>query len=234
MIPRQDYYCTNPRLDIGIDSKEFPKRGSRCHTTNVLEATTMPPSPHAVEKFYLRPTVHSPNSPLPVLLYRNVLPKPYSEESTSAFLAGKDWEKRGVFGHIPTYHFHPNTHECYGIFQGSSTLIIGRGEKDDKGGVLIPVSAGDVIVIPAGTTHCCSNSRGNYRYVGVYPKGAPKWRNEFDKKPIDHASVRKEIASVEMPTQDPVYGDEGPLIVSWREASRRGFVADAIIASSKL
>lgn len=156
---------------------------------------------HAVEKFYLRPTVHSPNSPLPVLLYRSVLPRPCTEESVKTFLEANEWERRvrmllsfrcmhiirsllfrfllahfcggwlqGTWGHIATAHFHPNSHECYGIFQGSSTLRIGRGQNDETGGVLIPVNTGDVIVLPAGTVHSSLDSHGDYRYVGVYPK----------------------------------------------------------------
>lgn len=46
------------------------------------------------DRFFLQPTKHSPNSPLPILLYRKVLPEPYSEESTTKFLEKNDWEKR--------------------------------------------------------------------------------------------------------------------------------------------
>ena len=49
-------------------------------------------------------------------------------------------------------------------------MLLGRGAKDEKGGVEIPVTAGDVIVIPAGTTHCSVESTEGYRYIGVYPK----------------------------------------------------------------
>ena len=51
--------------------------------------TIIPP-----DQFFLQPTAHSPNSPLPILLYRDVLPAPYSEESTTQFLEANDWEKR--------------------------------------------------------------------------------------------------------------------------------------------
>lgn len=46
------------------------------------------------DQFFLQPTKHSPNSPLPILLYRNVLPQPYSEATTTKFLEANDWEKR--------------------------------------------------------------------------------------------------------------------------------------------
>lgn len=46
------------------------------------------------DQFILQPTEHSPNSPLPILLYRNVLPQPYTEATTTKFLEANDWEKR--------------------------------------------------------------------------------------------------------------------------------------------
>ncbi|PGH09170.1 hypothetical protein GX51_00924 [Blastomyces parvus] len=172
-----------------------------------------------VERFYLQPTKYSPNSVLPVLLYRSVLPSPYSAGTTTEFLEENGWEKRGIFGHYPTPHFHPNTHECYGIFQGSSTLRIGSGKNDcHSAGILIPVAAGDVIVIPAGISHSCVESVNDYHYVGVYPKSAPKWRNDFGNDPVDLAAMRRELSAVEMPETDPVYGAGGPLMSLWADA----------------
>lgn len=49
-------------------------------------------------------------------------------------------------------------------------LLVGRGGNDEKGGIQIPVSAGDVIVLPAGTSHCSVESTPDYRYIGVYVK----------------------------------------------------------------
>lgn len=57
-----------------------------------------------------------------------------------------------------------------GIFQGESTLLLGCGSSDEDGGIQINVSAGDVIVLPAGTAHCSLQSSQDYRYIGVYPK----------------------------------------------------------------
>ncbi|OJD19549.1 hypothetical protein AJ78_00521 [Emergomyces pasteurianus Ep9510] len=109
----------------------------------------------------------------------------------------------------------PNPYNT-GVFQGSSTLRIGCGKYDShSSGILVPVTAGDVIVIPAGITHSCVESVNDYHYVGVYPKNAPHWRNEFGKGPVDVVAVRKETSAVEMPEADPVYGNEGPLMYLW-------------------
>lgn len=51
----------------------------------------MPPS---VECYLLAPTNDVPNSQLPVILYRDVLPEPRNEETTTKFLTAYGWEKR--------------------------------------------------------------------------------------------------------------------------------------------
>ncbi|KAL4906963.1 hypothetical protein BDW74DRAFT_176560 [Aspergillus multicolor] len=171
----------------------------------------------SVDTYFLPPTPHAPNNLLPVLHYRNVLPPPLSEESVTQFLTANKWEKRGTWGHIPIRHFHPNSHECYGLFQGSSRLLLGVGGSDKTGGLELAVRAGDVIVLPAGTAHSCVESSEDYRYIGVYPEGCPRWRNEMGSKPIDLAVLRDETKAVAMPEADPVYGVEGPLMQLWRQ-----------------
>ncbi|KAL4784419.1 hypothetical protein BJX76DRAFT_367627 [Aspergillus varians] len=166
--------------------------------------------------YYLPPTEHTPNNSLPVLHYKNVLPLPRTEEETTKLLTAHKWEKRllGYMGAISVSHFHPNTHECYGIFQGVSTLLLGAAGWDGVSnvGLRITVHTGDVIVLPAGTGHSSVESTDDYRYIGP---GCPRWRNEFGKKPIDGKTFRDEIAGVAYPEEDPVYGRDGPLMQLW-------------------
>lgn len=56
-----------------------------------------------------------------------------------------------------------------GIFRGKSTFVLGRGKGDVAGGTLVSVSAGDVLVLPAGTAHASVKSTDDYKYIGVYP-----------------------------------------------------------------
>jgi uncharacterized protein YjlB len=60
------------------------------------------------------------------------------------------------------------------IIQGESRLVLGRPKpsngEEGKGGVEVDVSAGDVVVVPAGVSHRSLTSSGGYRYIGVYPK----------------------------------------------------------------
>ncbi|KAI1868796.1 hypothetical protein JX265_006775 [Neoarthrinium moseri] len=176
------------------------------------------------EKYYILSTDYSPNNRLPVLIYRNVLPKPHDEACTKEFLERNGWERRGTWGAILAKHFHPNTHECYGVFQGKSELIFGAGGADsEEVGVRCCVQTGDVIVVPAGVSHASASADDKmvsadqqYRYVGVYPQEAPKWRNEYGKRLLGkNDSLFEEIAAVPIPRQDPVYGVDGPLVQIW-------------------
>ncbi|KAJ3528284.1 hypothetical protein NM208_g10273 [Fusarium decemcellulare] len=176
------------------------------------------------EKHFVKPTAHCPNNVLPVLVYRGVLPEPHNEASTTELLESHGW---GTWGTIVTKHFHPNTHECYGVFQGESELIFGAGGADDEdAGVKCHVGAGDVIVVPAGVAHASVSDQDKtkdksekYRYIGVYPEGAPKWRSEFGKVPlVEKQELLDEISEVPVPSQDPVVGHGGPLSQIWAAA----------------
>lgn len=171
------------------------------------------------EQYPVRRNAHCPNSQFPVLVYRNVLPTPVDEESTSEFLQRNQWEKKGTWGAIMAKHFHPNTHECYGIFQGSSELVFGEGGADEVGtGVRCTVSAGDVVVVPAGVAHASVTSADDYKYIGVYPEGSPKWRSEYGKRAVeDDDPLLNEIGAVPVPVCDPVYGHQGPAVKIWKE-----------------
>ncbi|KAH8655440.1 hypothetical protein BX600DRAFT_469651 [Xylariales sp. PMI_506] len=182
------------------------------------------------EQHYAKRTPFCPNNPLPVLVYRGVLPV-HDEASVSEALQRHGWVKKGCWGTITTRHFHPNTHECYGIFQGSSELVFGQGGADDpEAGVKCRVQAGDVVVVPAGVAHASVSPEDHspdpvtgekpprYRYIGVYPGDAPHWRNEFGKTPLRvDDDLFAEVAAVPIPS-DPVHGAGGPLPEIWKAA----------------
>ncbi|KAJ3545676.1 hypothetical protein NM208_g2399 [Fusarium decemcellulare] len=123
----------------------------------------MAPTP---EVYHFAQTRSVPNSKLPVLVYRDVLPRPHNEKTIEEFLERNQWLKGGAWGPVPRHHFHPNSHECYGIvptylrspskkflavFQGTSTLLIGVGPLEDPAdGQQVHLRAGDLIVLPAG------------------------------------------------------------------------------------
>lgn len=65
----------------------------------------------------------------------------------------------------------PSSYESnLAVFQGWSWILLGVGPLDNEGvGKRVRLDAGDVIVLPAGVSHC-SQTYSEYRYIGAYPK----------------------------------------------------------------
>lgn len=123
------------------------------------------------EIYYAKPTSYVPNSPLPILIYRNVLPSDLSLETVTAALEANNWIKGGVFKHYPTHHYHSNTPECYAAIKGHTTCLYGVGPLDDQNqGVKFEMKAGDIAVHAPGVAHRNVKSSPDYEYVGLYPK----------------------------------------------------------------
>ncbi|KAK9775633.1 hypothetical protein SCAR479_07740 [Seiridium cardinale] len=62
------------------------------------------------------------------------------------------------------------TDRFQGIFQGSSILLLGSMNPDDNTSLRVPVEAGGVVVLPAGTAHSSMDSSPDYRsmaYAGL-------------------------------------------------------------------
>lgn len=114
---------------------------------------------------------HCPNSSLPVLVYRNVLPEDHTEESVRKAIEANDWMDGGTFRHFPKAHFHSNTHECYAAIRGTTKCLYGVGPLDDQSdGVEFHMKAGDIAVHAAGVSHRNVESSEDYTYMGLYPK----------------------------------------------------------------
>ncbi|XEV01474.1 hypothetical protein FSHL1_006761 [Fusarium sambucinum] len=174
-----------------------------------------------LEVYYFEQTEFVPNSRLPLLVYRNVLPQPLSEKSAKVFLENNQWFKGGAWGPVPRHHFHPNTHECYAVTRGSSTLLFGVGPSEDTElGRRVHVASGDVVIIPAGVSHCSTDFQDDYMYLGVYPKDSPKWKNEYCRDANRCELLRDEAKAVVVPDWDPVKGHHGPLHQIWSTVGR--------------
>ncbi|KAJ9615498.1 hypothetical protein H2200_001573 [Cladophialophora chaetospira] len=116
-IPRIiERYLPVPLLEATVTEAEnfVQEPSSACASQYLLGLDKMVYEP---ETYYLKPNEHCPNNERPVLIYRDCLPVPLSEEKTTEFLESHAWEKKGVWGHIAYKHFHPNTHECYGTYR---------------------------------------------------------------------------------------------------------------------
>jgi uncharacterized protein YjlB len=138
-----------------------------------------------------------PNHPrFDVLIYHGV-PDARSPETARALLGRHGWAGSWVDGVFDFHHFHSNAHEVLAVVAGSATIELGgpQGEAFD-------VTAGDVLVLPAGTGHRRRAAAGGFTVVGAYPRG----QEDYDLLREADDAARERIAALPVPPGDPVGG----------------------------
>jgi uncharacterized protein YjlB len=148
-----------------------------------------------------------PNSPLPVLVYRDLDMAADPRAAEQAF-AAHNWRgawRDGIFGF---HHFHSNAHEVLAITGGRARVTLGGPE-----GRTFEVGRGDVLVLPAGTGHRNEGSSGDFLVVGAYPDGMDWDLRRGD--PAEYEEAQHNISRVPLPEADPVHGPAGPLNRLW-------------------
>ncbi|KEF55867.1 uncharacterized protein A1O9_07447 [Exophiala aquamarina CBS 119918] len=169
------------------------------------------------ESYQCSPTEMVPNSRFPVLVYRDVLQKPYNEEIICSQIEQNAWIHRRTWGGIPRHHFHPNTNEVYAVCAGSSTLSLGAYPGQDAT-LTVKLIAGILIVLPAGVSHCSLEWSNDYRYLRFYPVDSPRWKNEHCSSPDRLVDLSAKATAVPVPTKDPFNGCRGGLLTIWGSA----------------
>ena len=102
-----------------------------------------------VLRFLFAATPTIPNHPrLPLVVYRKVFiarPDDDLAKQMEERFAQHGWPPAWRWGVYDFPHYHSTAHELLGVFQGRAKLQLGH-----TAGTTLDVSAGDVIVIPAG------------------------------------------------------------------------------------
>jgi uncharacterized protein YjlB len=141
-----------------------------------------------------------PNHPrFAVLVYRGV-----ELDDARAVFAAHGWGGTWVNSVFDFHHFHSTSHEALAVLSGGATLELGGPQ-----GEAFEVSAGDVLVLPAGTGHRRVRDSGGFRVMGAYPRG----QENYDLLREADDAARERIAALPAPPEDPV-GGEG--VASWR------------------
>ena len=141
-----------------------------------------------------------PNHPrFAVLVYRGV-----DVGDAQALFAAHGWGGSWVDGVFDFHHFHSTSHEALAVIAGRATIELGGRQ-----GEAFEVSAGDVLVLPAGTGHRRASADRAFRVVGAYPAG----QEDYDLLREADDAARERIAALGPPPQDPV-GGEG--VAGWR------------------
>ncbi|KAI0153864.1 hypothetical protein BJ166DRAFT_594993 [Pestalotiopsis sp. NC0098] len=178
-------------------------------------------------------TPRSPNSTLPVVVYRGALVNRTVDGALDA-METSEWPKGGHWkiaevdlAAVP--HYHSVTHEAYTVLRGRGTYMLGKSpldtEIDEDGkpvGVEFTVNEGDVFAFPSGVTHCVTNVSEDYEIIGFYSLNERNSREEpYD---MEYARDSEEVTLekrkicelVPTPVHDPIYGKTGPLTSLWR------------------
>jgi len=150
------------------------------------------------------------NGRLPLLLYKGTIELPARDPArvVEELFESHSWSgswRNGIFG---VHHYHSTAHEVLGVTSGKARVQLGGPT-----GSMYTVKKGDVIVIPAGVAHKNLGASLNFRVVGAYPDGQ-NWDMNYGKAG-ERPQVDRNIARVPLPEQNPVFGENGPLIDLW-------------------
>jgi uncharacterized protein YjlB len=161
-----------------------------------------------LERWHAPPGDRIPNHPrFPVLVYRGV--EGLTDASAArALFAEHGWGGSWVDGILPFHHFHSTSHEALAVVAGQATVELGGPQ-----GESFEVSAGDVLVLPAGTGHRRATDRDGFTVVGAYPAGQEDYDLLRGEDPAELTAARERIAALPAPPDDPV-GGEG--VAGWQ------------------
>ena len=151
------------------------------------------------------------NQKLPVLLYKHVFdfednnPASVIEQKFSENDWGGSW-RNGVFSY---HHYHSTAHEALGVYNGWADVQLGGPGNDP-----VRIEKGDLVVLPAGTSHKRIDSGDGFAVVGAYPDGQVYDMNYGKEDELEKA--RQNITRIPLPTNDPVFGKDGIMFQYWK------------------
>lgn len=169
-----------------------------------------PPAQPTLHRYHLADDGVFPNSVLPLLVYPSAVDS-VGNAAAAIFerqFTANGWPaawRNGIYGF---HHYHSTAHEALGICRGTARVQMGGPD-----GVILDISAGDAVVIPAGVAHKKVTASGDFLVVGAYPQGQ-RW-DMNDGSPGERPRTDRNIRNVLLPDADPVLGGDGPLLKWW-------------------
>ena len=169
-----------------------------------------------IRKMPLKKAKNFPNSRLPVIHYQDVLNLP-DQKNKACKIAEEifyrnGWSNSWRNGIYDFHHYHTVTHECMAVCRGQATVMLGG----PKGKNLL-LKKGDVLILPAGTSHKRVNASEDFLCVGAYPEGKDYDMNFGLTTELKQARVN--IEKTGLPDSDPVFGKKGILEI-WKRSEK--------------
>jgi uncharacterized protein YjlB len=168
------------------------------------------------EQHELLPGSWCPNNPsCPLLIFRNTLPGS-DEELAKHFeetFERNGWPPAWRYTIFDYPHYHSTTHEVIGIFRGEADVRFG-----DDAGFTARLTAGDILLIPAGVSHQRLWQTDEFQGVGAYPEGCDVDEVRKDSG-VSLSVAEKRIRDIATPP-DPLKGGEGLLRKAWRNPEK--------------
>jgi uncharacterized protein YjlB len=168
-------------------------------------------APLATDTYVFKDDGFIPNNTLPLIVRRGAI-QPSAPDPAKAFentFQKNGWSNSWRGGIYDYHHYHSNAHEVLGIVSGSASVLFGG-----EGGETVALTAGDVVVIPAGVGHALLNEGGDLLVVGAYADGRDWDIVRADQGQVDQGA-RQRVGQVPLPDADPVDGPTGPLVKLW-------------------
>jgi uncharacterized protein YjlB len=149
-----------------------------------------------------------PNSPHPLLIWRQAFEGGADAGAFEMRFAAHGWGNSWRDGIYSYHHFHSTAHEVLGFARGRVQVQFGGPH-----GPVLDLAAGDVAVIPAGVGHCNRGASPDLLVVGAY---ADDRRFDICREDADPAQVAANLAALPDPATDPLDGADGALRRVWR------------------
>lgn len=170
-------------------------------------------SPNVTKHLLKDGGTYSNNEKLPLLAYKGALASGDCDPAKiEHLLENHSWGSSWRNSVYPYHHYHSTAHEVLVVCSGSAKVQFGSED-----GVVLKISLGDAVVIPAGVAHKKLEANQDFRVVGAYPLGQ-SWDMNYG-KPGERPKADENIAAVPLPKADPLYEEDGPLMQNWQATS---------------
>lgn len=166
-----------------------------------------------VDTIYLSENRPFPNHTFPVLYYENILTEVLGEEYTPedviALFERNGYTDGWINGIMDRHHFHSNAHEALACTRGEVRVQLGGPH-----GEMLTIRKGDVLLLPAGTSHKRLDGSENFQIVGAYPTNNPEKDFQYGEESL-YEQMKENIANVEKPLTDPVTSSPSNINEYW-------------------